>query len=115
MSIRKALGRSATRSKPSLRGPTGLGVWNVPSASHRSCQASSMSCASAGVYRCGGTPSAVGSVLGWLADGVPPHRYTPADRKSTRLNSSHGYISYAVFCLKKKRQKYWIVVCENQL
>src|SRR5687768_18268285 len=28
-----------------------------------------------------------------------------ADRKSTRLNSSHGYISYAVFCLKKKKQK----------
>src|SRR5687768_18214114 len=27
------------------------------------------------------------------------------DRKSTRLNSSHGYISYAVFCLKKKTQK----------
>src|SRR2546429_4069783 len=26
------------------------------------------------------------------------------DRKSTRLNSSHGYISYAVFCLKKKKQ-----------
>src|SRR3990172_8456464 len=26
----------------------------------------------------------------------------PPDRKSTRLNSSHGYISYAVFCLKKK-------------
>src|SRR2546429_5466394 len=26
----------------------------------------------------------------------------PSDRKSTRLNSSHGYISYAVFCLKKK-------------
>src|SRR2546422_6394796 len=25
------------------------------------------------------------------------------DRKSTRLNSSHGYISYAVFCLKKKK------------
>src|SRR3989449_3506697 len=34
------------------------------------------------------------------------------DRKSTRLNSSHGYISYAVFCLKKKKNKpratrYW--------
>src|SRR2546429_6050118 len=31
---------------------------------------------------------------------------TPAsgDRKSTRLNSSHGYISYAVFCLKKKKK-----------
>src|SRR5687768_18241210 len=31
------------------------------------------------------------------------HRHPEAeDRKSTRLNSSHGYISYAVFCLKKK-------------
>src|SRR5687768_17819483 len=29
----------------------------------------------------------------------------PEDRKSTRLNSSHGYISYAVFCLKKKKKK----------
>src|SRR3989449_5294078 len=29
--------------------------------------------------------------------------YHPQDRKSTRLNSSHGYISYAVFCLKKKK------------
>src|SRR2546430_13699851 len=28
----------------------------------------------------------------------------PADRKSTRLNSSHSQISYAVFCLKKKKQ-----------
>src|SRR2546429_6507081 len=28
------------------------------------------------------------------------------DRKSTRLNSSHGYISYAVFCLKKKKKTY---------
>src|SRR3989449_6977186 len=28
-----------------------------------------------------------------------------ADRKSTRLNSSHGYISYAVFCLKKKKNE----------
>src|SRR2546422_7765166 len=29
--------------------------------------------------------------------------YGQLDRKSTRLNSSHGYISYAVFCLKKKK------------
>src|SRR2546429_9890497 len=29
--------------------------------------------------------------------------FAPEDRKSTRLNSSHGYISYAVFCLKKKK------------
>src|SRR2546422_6736101 len=28
------------------------------------------------------------------------------DRKSTRLNSSHGYISYAVFCLKKKKHNH---------
>src|SRR2546422_4607689 len=31
-------------------------------------------------------------------------RITGGDRKSTRLNSSHGYISYAVFCLKKKKK-----------
>src|SRR2546422_1584708 len=30
---------------------------------------------------------------------------THTDRKSTRLNSSHGYISYAVFCLKKKKKR----------
>src|SRR2546422_5305575 len=29
--------------------------------------------------------------------------FLATDRKSTRLNSSHGYISYAVFCLKKKK------------
>src|SRR6266542_6365876 len=29
------------------------------------------------------------------------------DRKSTRLNSSHGSISYAVFCLKKKKKQYY--------
>src|SRR2546422_6459067 len=34
-----------------------------------------------------------------VAGGGHPPR---VDRKSTRLNSSHGYISYAVFCLKKK-------------
>src|SRR2546429_5316835 len=34
-----------------------------------------------------------------LTDGMPTR-----DRKSTRLNSSHGYISYAVFCLKKKKK-----------
>src|SRR3989449_8135052 len=34
---------------------------------------------------------------------LPP---PPRDRKSTRLNSSHGYISYAVFCLKKKKNAY---------
>src|SRR3712207_7585793 len=35
---------------------------------------------------------------------VAPHP-SPKDRKSTRLNSSHANISYAVFCLKKKRRR----------
>src|SRR3712207_8424605 len=34
----------------------------------------------------------------------PPGARHPPDRKSTRLNSSHANISYAVFCLKKKKQ-----------
>src|SRR5687768_18257741 len=43
--------------------------------------------------RAGVDRSAVGAV-----------RRAGQDRKSTRLNSSHGYISYAVFCLKKKKK-----------
>src|ERR671918_2065602 len=48
--------------------------------------------------------------------GVAPARRTcrrvwlPTDRKSTRLNSSHLVISYAVFCLKKKKKKHLIKV-----
>src|SRR2546422_5136003 len=34
-----------------------------------------------------------------------PDASSARDRKSTRLNSSHGYISYAVFCLKKKKNR----------
>src|SRR2546422_6822440 len=34
---------------------------------------------------------------------LEPAEAAVLDRKSTRLNSSHGYISYAVFCLKKKK------------
>src|SRR2546427_6589832 len=37
--------------------------------------------------------------------GVQDEEETPQDRKSTRLNSSHSQISYAVFCLKKKNTK----------
>src|SRR3989449_340958 len=39
----------------------------------------------------------------YVADMLPDDEHR--DRKSTRLNSSHGYISYAVFCLKKKKKK----------
>src|SRR2546429_838048 len=41
----------------------------------------------------------------WISQTVPAPRPGRTDRKSTRLNSSHGYISYAVFCLKKKKKK----------
>src|SRR2546422_2922696 len=37
---------------------------------------------------------------------------TTRDRKSTRLNSSHGYISYAVFCLKKKKKRKSIILID---
>src|SRR2546430_10096348 len=43
------------------------------------------------------------SQLGVLA-GLAERLFVAADRKSTRLNSSHSQISYAVFCLKKKKQ-----------
>src|SRR2546422_9065448 len=54
----------------------------------------------------------VGQMLGEVLDGRGSARQplqhgleVAQDRKSTRLNSSHGYISYAVFCLKKKKMK----------
>src|SRR5712675_3714030 len=40
-----------------------------------------------------------------LVQGLREAGLPEADRKSTRLNSSHGYISYAVFCLQKKKKK----------
>src|SRR2546422_8446679 len=44
------------------------------------------------------------STRGFLEGGAASHEAVASiDRKSTRLNSSHGYISYAVFCLKKKK------------
>src|SRR3712207_8070188 len=50
-------------------------------------------------------PPAGGCPSGW--HGPPPRRRSSSsrrrDRKSTRLNSSHANISYAVFCLKKKK------------
>src|SRR3989449_4896635 len=46
------------------------------------------------------------------------HRRSGGDRKSTRLNSSHGYISYAVFCLKKKNRNlaevFWLSVVNKR-
>src|SRR2546429_2072803 len=41
--------------------------------------------------------------IGTAVKGIAEFKRYVKDRKSTRLNSSHGYISYAVFCLKKKQ------------
>src|SRR2546422_2965550 len=52
--------------------------------------------------------SMVGALTGGVLAGLASDRIgrrRAIDRKSTRLNSSHGYISYAVFCLKKKKKK----------
>src|SRR5690348_17653299 len=46
-------------------------------------------------------PRAAAALVGWPRH--PARRRVPSDRKSTRLNSSHPSISYAVFCLKKKK------------
>src|SRR5437660_6051304 len=48
-----------------------------------------------------------GTGAGSAGRGLPVQQYktTQRDRKSTRLNSSHVAISYAVFCLKKKKKK----------
>src|SRR2546422_7838200 len=58
--------------------------------------ASSIGGTSAGSQRSRVTTSAKRAVSTFAPTQAP-------DRKSTRLNSSHGYISYAVFCLKKKK------------
>src|SRR3989442_2495762 len=41
---------------------------------------------------------------------IDVHLHLLADRKSTRLNSSHVRISYAVFCLKKKKYTIWLLL-----
>src|SRR5690606_41503181 len=52
------------------------------------------------------------------ANSIAPARRKPrarsSDRKSTRLNSSHVKISYAVFCLKKKKYNIWTTIHQSQ-
>src|SRR5699024_12633221 len=61
--------------------------------------------------RVSGRPSAETEVA-WRSSITP--RMPPIDRKSTRLNSSHVSISYAVFCLKKKnRRRSWYRECQH--
>src|SRR2546422_5327212 len=53
------------------------------------------------VLECG---EAIGPTRHHQVEQYSVRRVALQDRKSTRLNSSHGYISYAVFCLKKKKK-----------
>src|SRR5438105_11865474 len=70
-------------------------------------------CASASARKKRSKTSGWTSTLAWQSPGSPsPPRFgrinrrgLGEDRKSTRLNSSHEWISYAVFCLKKKKKK----------
>src|SRR2546422_7140015 len=48
-----------------------------------------------------------------IMDYIIPNKPEAVDRKSTRLNSSHGYISYAVFCLKKKKKNYMMYIVRH--
>src|SRR5215813_14792244 len=57
--------------------------------------------------RCG---SAGSSAVATRAHGRPGR-----DRKSTRLNSSHVRISYAVFCLKKKKQQHYLLFLKSKI
>src|SRR3712207_6978337 len=52
-----------------------------------------------------GSRVTVASARGFLAGAAGTRGSSAADRKSTRLNSSHANISYAVFCLKKKNRQ----------
>src|SRR6266853_4845617 len=64
--------------------------------------------------RCGTVNPIKATVCCWCKDQLPgrrslPRPRSPVDRKSTRLNSSHSQISYAVFCLKKKKKKEYTI------
>src|SRR5256886_4684050 len=79
----------------------GLTIQIVPSG-ERLAQALTVLAPPAGVW-------ASGAPLPSRASGVAaqPSRRMPKRSEGTRLNSSHSQISYAVFCLKKKKKKYW--------
>src|SRR3712207_7168353 len=51
------------------------------------------------------------SLRWWATRDQPDRGWLRPDRKSTRLNSSHANISYAVFCLKKKNHTHSTTVC----
>src|SRR5690348_18016585 len=60
------------------------------------------------ILRAGASEEANGEVFNLGGEPISHVDLTRLDRKSTRLNSSHPSISYAVFCLKKKRKEHTI-------
>src|SRR2546422_7124160 len=61
------------------------------------------------LFRSAGVLAGDRHIIIYIRKSIGPRRgrrLIKEDRKSTRLNSSHGYISYAVFCLKKKKKQY---------
>src|SRR5205085_4954455 len=84
--------RSSDLARPRLSGPSAPGIRN--SGRPRTTRSEPCCGARSGTYRAEGgrAPPAGGAEQ-------------EKDRKSTRLNSSHSQISYAVFCLKKKKKK----------
>src|SRR2546422_5024705 len=93
------------------------GIWLVKKAPRRGLREYLLSVLTVGPYRCQVCTHRFLAFLWWPGINTSreynrisvryPVLLSPAleeDRKSTRLNSSHGYISYAVFCLKKKKK-----------
>src|SRR5687768_3221146 len=110
---RSRLLRSELRSFAGAAGGGGVGTGArspglIPAFSAAAVGRNTLTCrdgiAAAGAGRLTSGAPLVGTagVAGISNAGAAASCATGADRKSTRLNSSHGYISYAVFCLKKK-------------
>src|SRR5437879_10988709 len=94
----------ALLTRTSIGWPDSRNVWAARRTEVRSDTSSDTHCARAAGYRLW-IALRTGLVRSSerVASTTPPPRAARADRKSTRLNSSHRCISYAVFCLKKKR------------
>src|SRR5690625_5400820 len=88
-----------------------LEVKSIGSAALSSLSTSlSMFAVSAEANTSAGAPSWI-----WVTRPEEPVKLKSTDRKSTRLNSSHVAISYAVFCLKKKNVNRGEVECKNKI
>src|SRR5256885_11744665 len=74
----------------------------------RPCPAAGSSAARLPIFH--SPPAHATAHAGLRGIGSDPPASASADRKSTRLNSSHLVISYAVFCLKKKKKKYKLII-----